>query len=118
MQLEWKELVGKVLNKTAFSMIAEARSIQLSNRTAAKQNNNEALTGDERIEIINFDAAQYIVEHQAEIHAICEARERKKNEQLGNAPSFSEAAWIIERPEQQRASPPPKLSDFINTREE
>ncbi len=103
-KLEWKELIGKVINKTAFSMISEARSIQLSPRTAAKQNNKVALTGDEQIEIINFEAAQYILKHQAEIHAICEARERKTNEQLGRPPSFSEAAWIIERPEEKEAS--------------
>jgi hypothetical protein len=103
-KLEWKELVGKVLNKTAFNMIAEAGAVRLSTRTAAKKNNNEALSGDEQIEIINYEAAQYILKHQFEIHAICEARERKKNEQLGNPPSFSETAWIINRPDEEAKS--------------
>ncbi len=112
-KLEWKTLTGKVLNKTAFDMVTQARNIQLSPRTAAKKNGGVALSGDERIEIINFDAAQYILNHQAEIHAICEARERKRNEQLGNPPSFSETKWIIERPEEEESSAP-QLSDYID----
>jgi hypothetical protein len=116
-KLEWKDLIGKVLNKTAFNMVIEARSIQLKPRTAARRNNNEQLTSDEQIEIIKFNAAQYILNHQPEIHAICEARERKRNEQLGMQPSFSEAKWIIERPEEEESSAP-QLSDYLDPRGE
>jgi hypothetical protein len=118
-KLEWKILKGKVLNKTAFDMVADARAIQLSPRTAAKQSNKLALSSNEQIEIINFNAAQYILNHQPEIHAICEARERKRNEQLGMPPSFSEAKWIVERPEEEaESSSAPQLSDFIDPRGE
>jgi hypothetical protein len=117
-KLEWRILTGKVLNKTAFNMVAEARAIQLSPRTAAKQNSNEHLSSNEQIEIINFNAAQYILNHQPEIHAICEARERKRNEQLGNPPSFSEAKWIVERPEEEESSSAPKISDYLDPRGE
>jgi hypothetical protein len=117
-KLEWRILTGKVLNNTAFTMITDARAIQLSPRTAARQHNKEALSSNEQIEIINFNAAQYILNHQPEIHAICEARERKRNEQLGMPPSFSEAKWIVERPEEEEASSAPKLSDYIDPRGE
>jgi hypothetical protein len=117
-KLEWRILRGKVLNNTAFTMITEARAIQLSPRTAAKQNAGEALSSNEQIEIINFNAAQFILKHQPEIHAICEARERKRNEQLGMQPSFSEAKWIIERPEEEESSSAPQLSDYIDPRGE
>jgi hypothetical protein len=106
--LEWRELVGKTWNKTAFLMITQAREIKIDNTILAKARAETVLTNEERIKLIRFNYAQYIAQHEFEIHAICEARERKRNAQLGLPPTVSEIQFIIEMPEQPEFS-----SDFL-----
>jgi 1-deoxy-D-xylulose 5-phosphate reductoisomerase len=41
-----------------------------------------------------------VLSNAATIHAICEFRERQRNAQLGEPPTISELAEILDRPEQ------------------
>ncbi len=76
------------------------------------------LTVDEQIKVIKFNYAQYIIGHELETHAICEARERKRNEMLGKPPTLSEVQYLIEKPEEEESSSAPKLSDYIDPENE
>ncbi len=102
--LEWRSLVGGVWNKTAHTMISEARQIKIDNKILAKNHNNIALTADEQIQLIKFNYAQYVVKYELETHAICEARERKRNAQLGLPPTVSEIQYIVETPDEAELS--------------
>lgn len=94
--LDWQSLTGDVWNKTAFRMIGEAKELKIDNKVLAKFRNKETLTNDEQIQLIKFRHAQYIIRHELEVHAICEARERKRNAQLGLPPTVSEIQFIVE----------------------
>jgi hypothetical protein len=45
-----------------------------------------------------------IVKYELETHAICEARERKRNAQLGLPPTVSEIQHIVETPDEAELS--------------
>jgi hypothetical protein len=48
-----------------------------------------------------FQAYVVVLKHPEYAHAICEARERKRNAQLGVPPTPSEFAELITKPEQE-----------------
>ncbi len=93
-------------------MISQAKQVQPTT-AMAKKRNGEKLSLPERIQLIEWEAAQYILNHQLECHAICEARDRKRNAVLGMPPTFSEVEYLVETPEEE-TGPPPKLTDFLN----
>jgi 1-deoxy-D-xylulose 5-phosphate reductoisomerase len=47
-----------------------------------------------------LDTYERVLKRTAAIHAICEFRERQRNLQLGEPPTISELAEILDRPEQ------------------
>ncbi len=111
--MQWKHLVGKVLNNQAFGIIAKAKQVQPTTALAKKQN-GEKLNLAETIQVIDWETAQYILTHQLECHAICEARDRKRNAVLGLPPTFSEVQYLVEAPDEE-PDRPPKLADFLNS---
>ncbi len=111
--MQWKHLVGKVLNNQAFEIIARAQQISPT-KAMAKKRSGEKLNLTETIQVIEYETAQYILSHQLECHAICEARARKRNAVLGIAPTFSEVQYLVEAPDEEQDRPP-KLEDFLNS---
>jgi hypothetical protein len=111
--MNWKQLVGKVLNNNGFEMIRQAQQVQAT-RALAKKRNGDKLNLAETIQVIEFETAEYILSHQLECHAICEARARKRNELNGLPPTFSEIQFLVEAPEEEEDRPP-KLKDFLES---
>jgi hypothetical protein len=109
--MEWKHLVGKVLNNGAFGIISKAKQVPATT-ALAKKKNGEELNLAETIQLIDWETAQYILSHQLECHAICEARDRKRNAVLGLPPTFSEVQYLVEAPDEE-PDRPPKLTDFL-----
>jgi hypothetical protein len=111
--MKWRHLVGNVLNNHAFEIIAKAK--QVSPTTAlAKKRSGEKLTLAETIQVIEYETAQYILSHQLELHALCEARDRKHNAALGLPPTNSEIQFLIEAPDEEE-NRPPKLENFLTS---
>jgi hypothetical protein len=111
--MNWKHLVGKVLNNEAFGIIAQAKQVQPTT-ALAKKRNGDRLNLTETIQVIEYETAQYILTHQLECHAICEARARKRNAVLGMPPTFSEVQFLVEAPEEE-TNRPPSLEDFLSS---
>lgn len=112
--MQWKHLVGKVLNTGAFDIIYKAQRVVPNRAASAKKANGLKLNLAETIEIIDWETAQYILSHQLECHAICEARDRKRNAVLGLPPTNSEVQFLVEAPEEE-TNRPPSLEDFLSS---
>ncbi len=89
-ELDWKSLVG-TYNQKAKDMIykgwAANQASKQQRRSANTDPNSHWSSLDEQI----FKANEEIIAKQHIVHAIYEARERKRNAQLGKPPTLCEA---------------------------
>ena len=106
--LNWKELVGRVWNESGKEMInrAQLQSNSLTNLQkrqgllGKKLSDNEApIAKWSPIHAAQLAACQAILNNPEAVHAVCEVRERKRNNTLGLLPTVSELYEIITAPE-------------------
>ncbi len=110
--LNWKPLIGKCWNAAAAAwsneMLREAQLLKIvldEQHLVGKEGPNRAHVEPwTAMHEVRFNNYITVLQHPEISHAICEARERKRNAQLGLPPTISELAELITKPEQEVAS--------------
>jgi hypothetical protein len=101
----WRTLIGKVWNLNADTQMKEwTRQARLLS-TLLEQQNVQAQEGAPiekwtPLHQLRLDAYKRVLRQPDTIHAFCEYRERQRNAQLGEPPTISELAEILDNPEQ------------------
>jgi hypothetical protein len=126
--LNWNELVGRVWNESGAAML---KKVELQYNYLLKLKNSQHLIGKEtegqpkietwsNIHESQFAACKAIRNSKTETHAVCEVRERKRNNTLGLLPTISELAEIINQPEikQTELASDKEVDDLIKMLEE
>ncbi len=106
--LNWKPLVGKCWNAAAAAWSNELfRQAQLlkiildDQHLVGKEGPNRAPVEKwTAMHQERFESYITVLQHPEVAHAVCEARERKRNSSLGLPPTASELAELIAKPEE------------------
>ncbi len=61
----------------------------------SRRNNKSAEPAWSRVDDVIYEANEIVIANQVRVHAVYEARERKRNAQLGLAPTLAELAQIV-----------------------
>ncbi len=107
--LNWKPLVGKCWNAAAAAwsneMLRQAgllKTILDDQHLVGKESPNRAPVEKwTPMHQERFESYITVLQHPEVAHAVCEARERKRNSSLGLPPTVSELAELITKPEQE-----------------
>ncbi len=110
--LNWRPLVGKCWNAAAAAwsneMLREAQLLKIvldEQHLVGKEGPNRAPVEKwTAMHQERFESYITVLQHPEVAHAVCEARERKRNSSLGLPPTVSELAELITKPEQEVAS--------------
>ncbi len=110
--LNWRPLVGKCWNQAAAAwsneMLRQAqllKTVKDEQHLVGKESPNRApIEKWTTLHEERFEAYIAVLQHPEIAHAVCEARERKRNSSLGLPPTISELAELITKPEQEVAS--------------
>ncbi len=110
--LDWKPLIGKCWNQAAATwsneMLRQAQLLKTildDQHLVGKEDPNRASVEPwTPLHEVRFNNYIAVLQHPEVAHAMCEARERKRNAQLGLPPTVSELAELITKPEQEVVS--------------
>jgi hypothetical protein len=91
---DWKSLVGKY-NEEANDLIKTAIMKNQISYSRKHNLNPEAGTEWTNVDEILYEANKFVVANETHVHAVYEARERKRNGQLGLPPTLAELVSMI-----------------------
>jgi hypothetical protein len=104
---DWRQLVGKVRTDSGVKVVDRAVfTMNHLNKLFGNQANRGNEKGDQAkieewttIHTAELAACEFILENKMEVHALCEVRDRKHNQNFGLPPTISEMVEMINQPE-------------------